>query len=478
MKKIVFAAAVILSAAVFASCASSDVKSGAASAMNDVPFSESRAEKPAQKKLYKGEGLVIAVLPPGFSGASQSEQWMPQYFQDSITSKFASFSKMTVLDRKNESLAVAEQERSESGFYSEENAVQIGKMTNANLVAAGNVQKIAGDYELNFRVNDTETNEIKAAFNSRYSLSQMQDGTAVNETAAALLEGLGIELSESERAKLAQTNKTENNSSMNLAKGNIAEQNGNYIDALLLYSEVPGAKATENIHKLFNGTVDTTNIQARISYYNKQKEKWNVIFSQLRDYMSENAAFIVYDFSDVKDSINMNLNKVSFTITPGVKCVPNEAAMKVWATVMKEWRSIVLDKDNDAWSKTVSARHFFSREDGRIYYNLQYEYTVSVGLFDDDNYPLKTKEETVQFWWSSTEYNYKDNFNTMIAKSQSKYLSEAKYSRIYFDYIDFADLNNGMKVKIVDVKPSDGYKKPLGIYEISEFQQKVLAQKN
>lgn len=263
MKKFICTSAAVLSAAVFVSCASSDVKGGAADGGNAALLSESTAEKSVQKKMYKGKGLVIAVLQPELSGAAQGDSWIPQYFQDSLTGKIASFSKMTVLDRKNEALAVAEQERSESGFYSEENAVQIGRMTNANLVAAGSVRKIADSYELNFRVNDIETNEIKTSFNSRCSLLQMQDGTAVNETARALLEGLGVELSKNEQAALEETNKVQNSSALNLAKGNAAEKSGNLIDALLAYGQVGGSFMTEakdGISTILDGSISGSSL--------------------------------------------------------------------------------------------------------------------------------------------------------------------------------------------------------------------------
>lgn len=256
MKRFVFITALFLSAALFMSCASSDVKGNVTedeltAMMNEakargVPLeeiieermqkefqstaeikqasSESVAKAPAQKKAYKGEGLVIAVAQPEFSGAAEGEQWIPQYFQDSLTGKISAFSKMTVVDRANMEQIVAEQGLAESGFYSEENAVQIGQMTNARLGVFGKVLKIGGGYELNFRVNDIETNEVKTSVNSRYSFSEIENETAVNETARALLEGLGIELSASELESLAKTNKTENSGAMNLAKGNLAEK--------------------------------------------------------------------------------------------------------------------------------------------------------------------------------------------------------------------------------------------------------------
>lgn len=450
MKKIIFAAAVILSAAVFASCASSDVKSSAAGAINDVPLSESRSEKPAQKKLFKGEGLVIAVLPPGFSGASQSEQWMPQYFQDSITGKIASFSKMTVLDRKNESLAVAEQERSESGFYSEENAVEIGKMTNANLVAAGSVQKIADSYELNFRVNDTETNEVKAAFNSRYSLSQMQDGTAVNETAAALLEGLGIELSDSERAALEKTNKLQNSSAMNLAKGSAAEKNGNLFDALLAYTQVDGTLKTEadsSISKILNGSISGLSVTEKVRRYETEIAKWTDLFQKWRDYLnSGNWFFCVYDFSEMKDTVEFSSGKsfVDFIVTPGVKIVPKREAVLLHKQIFDSWKAVASQPENKEWVRGVPAKDM-----------QEFYYTVSVNVDLMNEYGISMKR-----YFTSFSFDFCDFFSYHDWAFQGKpqvltqrnYYNVVNFGKLYFTHIDAQDITDTITPVISEIK--------------------------
>ena len=87
---------------------------------SEIPL---KKENKVSKNLYKGKDLVIAVTIPQGRDIDQKELWILQYLQDSITGKFAKYSKMTVLDRSNEKLIKAEQELSETGFYSDENVV-------------------------------------------------------------------------------------------------------------------------------------------------------------------------------------------------------------------------------------------------------------------------------------------------------------------------------------------------------------------
>ncbi len=446
----------------FTSCASTSTKNNVSQNSSGSASFDFHEAKPT-KNSYKGKGLVIAVTPPVLNNDSKSNSWIPQYFQDSLTGKFVQFSKMTVLDRKNELLIKAEQELSESGYYSEENALQIGQMTNAQLVVVGNIQQISGNYEVNFRVNDAATNEIKVSSNDRYSLSDLQSGKAVNETTQNLLEGLGIELSESEKLALSKVNKIENQSTMNLAKGNAAEKSDDFMNALLSYSQIEGnlkKEADSNIQTIFNGNVDTTNIQSKMAYYSSQKEKWNKIFRQLEDYMNDNVGFVVYDFSKVEDEINMRNNTVNFVVTPGVKCVPNMTAMKVFSIVENEWNMLKSDKDNNVWIGTVDLP-FISGKSVASLSHIFYSFDIVVGLFDNAGNLIQqiNTRPVINGWVRSGNGN--DFFDRLgsslsssriVAKSQEKYFDNEKYKEIKFSSIRFDEIKNDFNVKIISAE--------------------------
>lgn len=284
----------------FAGCASTEVSvdSGAV-ALSAAPAKPAVAPASA---LYKGEGMTVAVLSPEFSGGT-NDGWIPQSLQDNLTGLFALYSKMSVLDRKNEAVAVVEQTLSESGFYSEENAAQIGRMTNAQYITVGSVQKTGGAYECNFRVNEAETNEIKAAAVGRYPLSSLENGTAVKEIARQLLSGLSIGFSDVELERLTQKDDVEVKSVTMLAKGDAANKAEKYIEALSFYNQVGGShknEAAQNSRTMLAGSFDTSSLKERILYQQQQVEKWNKIFRELEAYMDEHTAIVVYDFSEIE----------------------------------------------------------------------------------------------------------------------------------------------------------------------------------
>lgn len=449
-----------------------------------------KMETEAEKNLYKGAGVSIAVTSPQLREAAKTDAWIPQFMQDSLTGNFARYSKMTVLDRSNENLIKAEQELSETGFYSDEGAVQIGHLTNAQFVVTGSIQKIAGSYQLNFRVNDVTTNEIKASAIARYSLHEIENGLALNEVTQNLLEGLGIGLSAAEKDALSKVNTVESKSAQSLAKGAAAELSGDIISALIFYSETGGAQqkeASSRAHTLLAGEFDASSVQNRVAYYQAQIDRWNRIFEQLESYMNNNAVFIVYDFSTLSDTINMQKNIVNFTVAPGIKAVPNRVAMQVYATVLNEWRTLFNDRENDVWTRTVKEPYFgenTSRPNGQCCYNLDYIYQVSVGLYNGDGDILGKQTVPVEFSLRPFSYD-RHQLSEITVKSQKKYFQEAEYKKAYFSNIKLDDVIGNMTIKPLSAKTdiftkdSKGYrtkkesKAPTQIFSTGEWDLKM-----
>ncbi len=454
-------------------------------------------ENKESKNLYKGKDLVIAVTIPQGRNIDQKELWILQYLQDSITGKFAKYSEMTVLDRSNEKLIKAELELSETGFYSDENVVQLGLMTNASLVTVGSIQKIGMIYEINFRINDIATNEIKSSLSNRYTYSEIENGKAVNDITMNLLEGLKIEFSDSEKLSLSTVNEKEDSSVQNLAKGAIAEKEKDYISAIVAYSKVEGLQKTEaesNIHSLLGCTFDSSNIQKRVSYYKEQIEKWNTIFDQLEKYMNENAIYIVYDFSVVQDEIDMHSNLVNLKFSPGIKCVANKTAMDVYATIINEWRKIYFNKENDVWRKEVSVPRCgtLNSHASSVYaYNLYYQYMVSLILVNGNGDVINKKDITVSFSGDRFYDDYERIFMEVEKKSQKKYFEENDFSNIrFYREISLDDIVGDISLKINSITttkcfersplPKDNiwgrtwdyklvYREPAGIFSIEEW---------
>lgn len=393
--------------------------------------SSSVKEIKSEKDLYKGAGLVIAVTAPEVRNGGKAESWMPQFFQDSITGNLAKYSKMTVLDRANEDLTKAEQELGETGFYTEENAVQLGQMTNAQYAVFGSITALSTSYELNFRAIDITTNEIKAAYNDRAGTKEIEDGTSVRAIITELLDGLGIGLSEKEKAQLAKTDKKSLNATKSLAKGAAAEKADNLIEALAFYSEAQKDSSTSkeariSMSKMLDGSFsgsDISDLKTKAKYGEEQKEKWEKILKDLAGYVAKNNVILVYDFSNIKTELSSDNKSVKLTGLPGAKLVFNRHTVLVAKQVMTEWEKTKTNKANEYWTRNVDTRNLWpiSKDywEG-FYYISGGDGTLEYGLYDNTDYRIK-KGEIRPYTGNNADFN---------VKPQNRYFDEMQFKPI------------------------------------------------
>lgn len=422
MKKIFI---LILTTLLLFSCASTPNNSNKPANSNET-YSV-KAEKPQ----YKGDGVRIAISAPSFGDTSKEKNWIPFYVQDSLTRNFAHYTKMTVLDRTNESVIKAELLLSESGEYSDENAVQYGQLTNAQYLVVGNIMKLQSSYDFSFRINDIETNEIRSTASGRYSTIEIENGLAINEITKQLLEGLGIGLSQKEIAELEKINSQTGFSSQNLARGMAAERNGNYVEALDFYFKTNGdtqAIAQQNVQLLLNGTIPTDSIKEKAAFYKKQQEKWKIIFNELEQYLEKELPIFVYDFSSVQNSINSDLKTARINIEPGVKLVYRRSAVIVWKQIMDAWEQIKTNKENNSWSSGLTGT-------AMKFYDLKYPFFIKTALFNSDGSKLETPGNGNIKRTLILKYN--TNFNV---KSQKKYFEDSAFANVSFSRIRIDDM--------------------------------------
>jgi TolB-like protein len=347
-----------------------------------------------------GKGIVIAVPAPAMKNGGQADNWMPQLFQDIITGDLARYSAMTVLDRSNEAMVIAEQELSASGYYSDADYIAMGRMTNAKYIVTGNILNVSGRYTVALRINNTETNEIKTSFNKQYTAVEIEKGLAAKEAVAELLAGMGVELTPDGETELLTIQEIQIQAAAQLAKGMAAEKNDNFVEALVFFTQAADMGVMEASSRIQNFAKDisTGSIRERAGYAVKQKEKWEKIFSDLGTYMSENLEICVYDFSTVEDKIEVNRSNqttVTLTITPGIKIIPNRTVVAVWKTVMDNWARIKEMEENKSWVNSVkNDLYLINVQDDRI---SRTDYYVSVGLYDE--YGDRIDQHSVNVGW-------------------------------------------------------------------------------
>jgi TolB-like protein len=404
----------------------------------------------AREPLYNGDGgrgIVIAVPTPAMQNSTRADNWMPQLFQDLITGDMARFSAMTIIDRSNEQMVLAEQTLSLSGNYSDDDYIRIGNLTNAQFIVTGNIQNVSGRYNVSFRINDTETNEIKASFNKPYSINDIESGLAAKEAVLELLFGLGIELTETGERTLLTVQPVEVRATTNLAKGMAAENNNNHVEALAYFIEAvniaPTMREASQRIQNFGGSFQTDSIHARAEYARQQAQRWEKIFRDLRTYLDDNLAMVVYDFSTIEDTITTSGTRmvVRLRISPGVKVVANRTVLQVWKTVKDNWTEIVNDRENRSWI-TADLRALAGRVDNTLR-EMTWQYYVNVGLFDEYGDMIATSQVRL-----GPNFRYTPSFQVL---AQHRYYVDRNYEAVTFQHIPVERITSEITPRIIEI---------------------------
>jgi hypothetical protein len=392
---------------------------------------EQGAAKTQNPALYTGDGgkgITIMVPAPVIQNHSAADAWIPQLFQDTITGDLVRYSAMTVIDRANVELVLAEDRVLASGNYSDDDYVRMGQLTSAHYIVAGKITKISGKYSVSFRINHTETNEIKAAFDKTYPLKDIETGLAPKEAVRELLAGMGVQLTQAGEKSLLTIQETKARASAELAKGMAAEKNGDLVEALAHFTGAVEAdsnmrEASAHIQN-FAGAVPAESIRERAKFALAQKEKWNKIFADLLTYIREKLPVFIYDFSVVEDTFDAQRKEVTITVSPGIKVVPDRTVLLVYKTILDNWSQIKSIKENKEWTDTVTGTNLSSL-DGAYGFPFSFE----IGLYDD----YGDRIADLSGWEGNSpgldRFRYSSSFQVL---AQQKYYNDKDFSKIKF----------------------------------------------
>jgi len=196
---------------------------------------------PAQSEPFikkeNAESLRLAVIQPIGINIPQSQAWFLSMIQSSLTNDFNQYSKMDILERQYLDNILAEQQLSLSGYFSDDDYIKIGHLTNAQYILVGTLQKIGvNNFLLDMAITNTETGKRLASFGPKqYALSDIEGMLAPKEAAFDLMSQTGTEFTEAGRKKFFETAQASVRAETALAKGISAEKSGATLVEVMQY---------------------------------------------------------------------------------------------------------------------------------------------------------------------------------------------------------------------------------------------------
>ena len=157
-----------------------------------------KAEKERLENLTKLP--VQVVIQESVNLDSKDASWLPGQIQDKLKSNLQDYVGMrTVVDAKSEKALLQLQKQSESSAHDENDAIEVGKITNAKFAIFTKLRKTNSGYTISVDFTDLTTGEQMASATSKeYSKTEYLYGTtgAIDELTVAIADKLKIEISE------------------------------------------------------------------------------------------------------------------------------------------------------------------------------------------------------------------------------------------------------------------------------------------
>jgi hypothetical protein len=283
--------------------------------------------------FYTGDGgknLRFTVLQPVGTNLSQNEQWLLTYIQGALTNYFKTYSAMTVLDRQNLDKILENQNFAASGYFSDDDYISIGNLTNAQYILIGNVKKIEhNNFVVDFSISAAETGEIKATFPpAMCSYADLQNLSTVNKATEELLIKMGVELTDLGRKRLYNTNISDIGAEIALSKGIEAQRNGNIGQALSYYynaiSFEPSLVEAKSRLSIVSNNVTTGNIGENARNAIAYRNAWKKTLDECDAFFVDHFPFeIIYD-NKISQSSKINYYRESVDLKMEIYVKPTE----------------------------------------------------------------------------------------------------------------------------------------------------------
>ena len=370
-----------------------------------------------------GRGMRLAVLEPSANGLTEDERkWMTSTIQSSITGDFNRFSAMTIIDRQNLERILAEQTLSVSGYFSDEDYVRIGHLTNSRYILVGSVTRTPAAYILELSVTDVETGERKASYPpTQVSPLALENLTAVKQATAILLEQLGVRLTDQGRQELSKVPDTARiQSEIALARGINAQRQGTEVLALSYYFQAaaldPALLEAVNRSSVLNANISSGNIGEDVRNDIVWRRNWVQRLTEAEqsfdNFNKTTAIPYTLFYSDEIKQGEINYRNETVTLSIETNLHPSHTWGRTVAIPMQQTLRAVYDglqatQRATVWSlqswpnQRVTSLNSFARQSNN--------FTIEAELLNDQNRVIGRQSFRTDGWWEY-EYTYNNGY--------------------------------------------------------------------
>jgi hypothetical protein len=295
-----------------------------------------------------GKGISIGIRVPESRGLNENQSYLPTVVQGVLVANFSKYSAMSVLDRV--SLDRVINETLDPTFEDNMYIVRLGHVLQTGNWLTGNIIRTSTGYTLQLNITDTTPNaKTSASFTGNFSVSEFDNHSAINKASLALLEQMGVELTQKSRNELEQASSPQYVYAQTaLSQGIVAQQKGTIIEALTYYYNATDfspdlSEATSRLSML-SSNISSGNIGQNVRNEIQRRNEWVKILSEAETFFKNHPPFeIIYNTNLSEGNIDYKNETVelSFFIeikpTNGFKVLENIRQGLVETSKFEEW---------------------------------------------------------------------------------------------------------------------------------------------
>ena len=315
------------------------------------------AQSQTSPQYWTGDGKQgITITATELRGVSLSpdEQHLLLLIQANILGIFQKYSAMTVLDQLYLENIYQQQKLSLSGIFSDEDAIRVGRLTNAHYIISGSLTKVTNNYLLDLAVTNVTSGERVASYVPRQvSLQSLKDFSAIGEACRDLLLQLGVNLNEQ---AINELQKTETNSTVMiaaeaLAKGQVADRRGDIVEAAIFYyqaaSSDPSLQEAIQRVSVASASISSGNLGFAVRNRLHEHDSWRTLVNEIKSFYSNHYP---YEFRfnpdiDIKEgSIDFSNRTSEFSIP--IRLAPSDE----WKKINEFRKGLNTARGNSSWS--------------------------------------------------------------------------------------------------------------------------------
>jgi hypothetical protein len=428
---------------------------------------------------FKGDGgknVRVAILEPDGKGLKVDELWLSPMVQGVFTSDFKKYSAMTVLDRQNMDKILDEQRLSLSGDFSDDDYIRIGNLTNAQYILVGSITKTSNNiFLLEFSITNTETGILAASYPpTMCTKNSLEDTTAIKKASEDLFAQMGVQLTDSGKQALYESNISSMDAEIALSKGIAAQRNNTFVEALSYYYEAVSfdsslAEAKGRLSVL-SSNINSGNIGQSVRNEIERKKTWTNILNECESFYRGHIPFeIIYDPKLTQERIDYQNESVSLSFS--IKVAPSSTGFKILNDVFnglnktkkkEEWGfnqwPFNLDRGNGISDyhdpDPESSSPFYHLGDYRVY-TFHRLITMTISLFNDQDIRIATHRGTLGAEIGTLGVAANDNTRDLYKDWIIRINPKKSVYTFNFDNVKANDITDNLTIRIENINGID-----------------------